>query len=69
MSQEFFYNPAPSTQKKKNMSIQFMTQIFIKMSVNDASVKKHRNQQTVLSIFYSKRSYKNGILFVTKIFS
>lgn len=40
------------------MSIQLMPQIFIKMSVNDASVKKHRNQQTVLSIFHSKRSYK-----------
>ena len=35
-----------------------MTQIFIKMSVNDASVKKHRNQQTVLSILYSKCFYK-----------
>ena len=40
------------------MSVQFTTQIFIKMSVNEASVKKHRNQQTVLSIFYSKYSYK-----------
>ena len=40
------------------MSVQLMSQIFIKISVNDASVKKHKNQQTVLSIFYSKRSYK-----------
>jgi len=44
--------------KKRFISIQFMTQIFIKMSVNDATVKKNRNYQAVLSILYSKCSYK-----------
>jgi fatty-acid desaturase len=45
-----------------------MTQIFIRMSVNDASVKKHRNQQTVLSIFYSKCSYKMEYYLLQKFF-
>jgi hypothetical protein len=53
-----FYIPALSIKKCK--SIQFMTQIFIKMSVNDAPVKKQRNQQIVLSEFYFRCYYKMG---------
>jgi hypothetical protein len=45
-----------------------MTQVFIKMSVNDVSVKKHRNQQNVLSIFYSKCSYEMEYYLLQKCF-